>query len=50
MPRRKRKGRAVRKNRSKAEQDRADEEAKAPHSFVLHRGSRPELHKIDFQK
>jgi len=38
MPRRKRKGRAVRKNRSKAEENRADDESRAPHSFVLHRG------------
>ena len=38
MPRRKRKGRAVRKNRSKDAETRAEDESRAPHSFVMHRG------------
>jgi len=37
MPRRKRKGKTVKKNQASAEGD-ADERTKAPHSFVIHRG------------
>ena len=38
MPRRKRTGRAVKKNRTHNEQINNDEVAKAPHSFVIHKG------------
>lgn len=37
MPRRKRKGKTVKKNQASADGD-ADERTKAPHSFVIHRG------------